>query len=93
MADAVTGAQRVTLATTCVLALATGAVVQDRVTAAAARQYAATTREAVARGGRGPSIEEVMAPAIRSSVRWGAASGGVVLLAGLVVASRMRRRA
>lgn len=73
---------------TCVLAVATFAVVQDRVTAAGARKYAAISRNAVARGTEGVTIESVMAPAIRSSVRWGAASAGGVLLVGLGLAFR-----
>jgi hypothetical protein len=72
------------------LAVVTFAVVQDRVTAAGARQYAATAREAVARGSEGVTIESVMAPAIRRSVQWGAASAGLVLLVGVGVAARFR---
>ena len=73
---------------TCVIALATFAVVQDRVTAAGARRYAAMARQAVASGTPGVTIESVMTPAIRSSVRWGAASAGLVLVVGLSVAFR-----
>jgi len=73
---------------TCAIAVATFAIVQDRVTAAAARRYAATARQAIATGAKGVTIEEVMAPAIRRSVRWGAVSAGVVLLAGLGIAFR-----
>ena len=75
---------------TCALALATGAFVQDRVTAAGARRYVSIQREAAAAGTEGVTIESVMAPAIRSSVRWAAVSGGAVLLLGLGVAARRR---
>jgi hypothetical protein len=76
---------------TCALAIATFAVVQDRVTAAGARHYAAMSRDAVARRTAGVTIESVMAPAIRSSVQWGAASAGLVLLVGLGAAWRRRQ--
>jgi ABC-type spermidine/putrescine transport system permease subunit I len=67
--------------------MATFAIVQDRVTAAGARRYAATARQAIADGNKSVTIEEVMAPAVRSSVRWGVASAGLVLLVGLGIAS------
>ena len=51
------------LAISAVVAVATFAVVQDRVTAAGARQYVALQRVAMAEGRQGPSIETVMAPA------------------------------
>ena len=73
---------------TCALALATFAFVQDRVTAAGARRYAAMQRTAIGRNSPGPTIEEVMAPAIRSSVRWGGLGAAVVLTAGLGLALR-----
>ncbi len=82
---------RVIIVVTCALALATFAVVQDRVTAAGARLYAATARAAIARGTEGVRLEEVMAPAIRRSLRWGVASGGTVLVVGLTVARLFRR--
>jgi len=82
--------RRTIVITTCVLAVATFSVVQDRVTAAGARRYAAIARQAVASGNRPPSIEEVMTPAIRASVGWGSAGAVAVLVVGLAV-SRLRQ--
>ena len=81
--------RRVAIVVTCVAALATFAVVQDRVTAAGARRYAALSRLPAMNDLR-PSIENVMAPAIRESVQWGTASAGAVLVVGLAVAFRLR---
>lgn len=75
---------------TCALAIVTFAVVQDRVTAAGARRYAAVSRAAIARGTANVTIERVMAPSIRSSVRWAAGSAALVLLVGLLAANRVR---
>ena len=72
--------------------LATFAVVQDRVTAAGARQYVALQKEAGAGLGRPVTVQEVMAPAIRESVRRGAMAGGGVLLAGVLLMIARRRR-
>jgi hypothetical protein len=83
--------RRAVVVATLLLAVATFAVVQDRVTAAGARSYAAMSRAAVARGDRPPGMEEVMTPAIRRSVRWALASGTAVLVLGLGLASRARR--
>lgn len=84
--------RRAIVIATCVLAFATFAVVQDRVTAAAARSYAATQRSAIATGGSGVTIESVMAPAIRNSVWWASGSALVVLLGGLGAAALVRNR-
>ncbi len=59
-------------------ALAAFCVVQDRVTAAAARSYVARQRQ-----GAGDTVGAVMEPAIRDSVRQGLLWGGGVLAAGL----------
>jgi hypothetical protein len=70
-------------------------VVQDRITAAGARDYVERQRAAGA-GQTPPTIDEVMRPAVRRSVRTGAAWGAVVLAAGLAIAaavSSMERRA
>ena len=77
-------------------ALAVFCGVQDRVTAAGARQYADRSRAALA--GRGPAvtIDEIMRPAVRRSVGqallWGGAAAGVGF-AGVVVPAWRRRRA
>ena len=62
-------------------------VVQDRVTAAGARRYVVLQRG----GGPPVSIDDVMNPAIDSSVRQGLAWGGAVALGGLAVAGVVAR--
>jgi hypothetical protein len=84
--------RRAILFATLVLAAATFAIVQDRVTAAGARRYAAMSRQAIADGTRGATIESVMTPATHDSVRWGAASAGLVLIVGSSVAAMAGRR-
>jgi hypothetical protein len=84
------------LVVTCVMALVTFAVVQDRVTAAGARRYAAIKRASVGTQDSRVTIENVMAPAIRSAVQWGAAAAGVVIVLGaglMTFVPRERRRA
>jgi hypothetical protein len=69
-------------------------VVQDRVTAAGARRYVALQRDALASGTPGPVLDEVMAPAIRRSVRLGLVSGGAagaLTLGASLLARRTRR--
>ena len=75
---------------TCVAAVVVFAVVQDRITAAGARQYVTLQREAIAGRGKPVTIDEVMGPAIERSVRRAALWGGLVLVTGLVLAARMR---
>ena len=76
------------LTVTALLALAAFCIVQDRVTAAGARRYVRLQAEALA--GRGPlvTVDEIMQPAIASSVRWGLAAAGAVALAGAALAFR-----
>ena len=69
-------------------------IVQDRVTAAGASRYALQALAAI--DGHQPvaSIDSVMRPAIRQSVKLGLASAGLVLVTGLgtaAVLSRMGR--
>jgi hypothetical protein len=69
-------------------------IVQDRVTAAAARRYVQLHREA---GGpaSAPRLDEVMVPAVRRSVRDGLLSGiagGAVVLGAGALAARRRHR-
>ncbi len=86
-------ARRVLVGVTCALAIMVFAVVQDRVTAAGARRYAATSRQALESGRQSVAVGDVMGPAIRSSVRWGAASAGLVLVVGLGVVWLTRLKA
>ncbi len=70
-----------------VAAIVTFCIVQDRVTAAGAQRYVALQRAAMAGGAPGPTIDEVMIPAVRRSVRDGLAWAGGVGAAGLVAAA------
>jgi hypothetical protein len=73
-------------------AVATFCVVQDRVTYAGARRYVAMQRDALA--GKGPivQIDHIMRPVVERSVRQGLLWGGLVLVAGAVVAVAATRR-
>lgn len=74
-------------------AVVTFAIVQDRVTAAGARRYAAQARQAAAAGQPlDASVDEVMAPAIADSVRRGALWGGLVFMGGAALAFVIGRR-
>jgi hypothetical protein len=70
-------------------------VVQDRLTAAAARQYVRLQDAAAAGAGPAVTIEEVMRPGVRRSVRVALAWSGLVMMAGFggaaAVAWRSRR--
>ncbi len=83
--------RRGVLVVTALLAVATFACVQDRVTAAAARRYVAEHRAASAASPAAERIEDVMAPAVRSSVHWGALGSAIVAAVGLGVSARCRR--
>jgi hypothetical protein len=80
------------LVATALAAVVVFAVVQDRVTAAGARQYVALQRAALA--GRGPAVtvDAIMRPAIAHSVREGLLWGGVVLVSGAGIAAAVARR-
>ena len=80
---------RTVLVTTFAAATVVFCVVQDRVTAGGARQYV-VQHEA----GRPVRLDDVVAPAVRRSVRLGlASSGGVMAVgAGLAWAAGKRRR-
>jgi hypothetical protein len=72
---------------TCAAALAVFAIVQDRITAAGARQYAASQRTALRDGIAPVNVDQVMRPAIQRSVRQGLLWGAVVLAVGLGVSA------
>ena len=67
------------------------AAVQDRVTAAGARQYVADHR-ATASAGMRPTIDGVVEGAVRQSVEQGLLWAGVVALAGCGAAAAVSRR-
>jgi hypothetical protein len=72
---------RAVLAIAFVAATVVFCVVQDRVTAEGARQYVALHQ-----AGTPVTLDEVVAPAVRRSLRQGVIWGGVVLAAGIVLA-------
>lgn len=82
---------RAILGVTIIAALLVFAVVQDRVTASGAREYAARQRLALGGGGAPVTVEEVMGPAIRRSLRHALAGSGGVILIGML-GSRLGRR-
>ena len=86
---------RAVLVITAIAAVVVFAVVQDRVTAAGARRYAALQRDALAGRGQLVTVEQIMRPAIARSVQQGLMWGGVVLVAGVglagMVSTRQRR--
>ncbi len=67
-------------------------VVQDRLTAEGARDYVQRQRAAIAGAGPAVTIDEVMKPAVRRSVREGLQWSGIVMSAGLVTAGAVSRR-
>ena len=73
-------------------ALAVFCVVQDRVTAAGARQYVLLQRAALAAGTSPISIDEVMNPAIERSAQQGMLWSGVTFAVGITTAAVWRRR-
>ena len=66
-------------------------VVQDRVTAGAARQYVDLQRAAASGAGRPVSVDDVMRPGVRRSVGRAALWGAAVMGAGAVAAAALRR--
>ena len=84
---------RAVLWLTLAAAVAVFCIVQDRATAAGARRYVALQTEALAGRGTAVTVEEVMRPAIRRSVRLGLLAGGGVASVGLAAAAFMRRAA
>jgi len=80
------------VAFTLVAAVVVFAVVQDRLTATAARQYVRLQRAAAAGVGPAVTIDEVMKPGVHRAVRVALLSSGVVTTAGLAGAAAVARR-
>jgi len=78
---------------TVVVAAVVFCAVQDRVTARGVSRYIALQHAAARGAGPVPAIDEVMQPAVRRSVREGAAWAGGVAAAGLAGAAIAGRRA
>ena len=76
---------------TFVAALVVFCVIQDRVTASAADRFVSLQRAALASGGPTLTIEQVMRPAIRCSVRQGLLWGGGVAAVGLAATVVIRK--
>jgi hypothetical protein len=77
---------------TFVAALVVFCIVQDRVTAAGARDYVQRQRAAIAGNGPPVTVDAIMKPAVRHSVREGLMWSSAVLGGGLAVAAVMARR-
>jgi hypothetical protein len=69
---------------TFVAALVVFAAVQDRVTASGAREYVRAQRAALAGRGTPVTIDQVVAPAVRRSVRDALAASGAVAIIGVL---------
>jgi hypothetical protein len=83
---------RTILAIAAVLAAVVFCIVQDRLTAAGARQYVDLQR-AAAEGRRSPvTVDEIMKPAVRQSVAQASLWSAVVVVAGAAVAFAVRHR-
>ena len=82
---------RAIVVVTALSALAVFCVVQDRITAAGARRYAALQRDALAGRGRAVTIDEIVRPAVEQSVHEGLLWGGGVLVVGLGTAGVVAR--
>jgi hypothetical protein len=83
---------RTILLLTLAAALVVFAIVQDRVTAAGARDYVTQQRAALDGRAAPVTIDGVMRPAVRRSVRLGASWAAVVMAIGLVGAAALRTR-
>jgi hypothetical protein len=83
---------RTILLLTLAAALVVFAIVQDRVTAAGARDYVTQQRAALDGAVPPVTIDGVMQPAVRRSVRLGASWAAVVMAIGLVGAAAVRTR-
>ena len=77
---------------TLLAAVAVFCVVQDRVTAAGARRYIELYRSASPADGERVTIDSVMRPAIRDSLRQALLWSGGVAAAGIAVSAVSRRR-
>jgi len=81
---------RTVLLTAFVAAVVVFCVVQDRVTASGAQQYAARQRLALAGQGAPVTLEDVVAPAVRRSVQQGLLWSALVMGGGVVLAAARR---
>lgn len=83
---------RTVLAIAVIVAAAVFCIVQDRVTAAGARQYVELQR-AAAEGQRSPvTVDDIMKPAVRRSVAQASIWSAVVMVVGTIAAFAVRDR-
>jgi hypothetical protein len=80
------------VAFTFVAAVVVFAVVQDRLTASAARQYVLLREAAASGAGPAVTIDEVMKPGVRRSVRIALLWSSGVMTLGLATAATIARR-
>jgi len=80
------------VAFTFVAAVVVFAVVQDRLTASAARQYVLLQQAAASGAGPAVTIDEVMKPGVRHSVRIALLWSSAVMTTGLAAAATIARR-
>lgn len=83
---------RAVLIATAIAAIAVFAVVQDRVTADGARRYVSLQRAAIAGRGEPVTVDAIMRPAIRRSVRQGLIWSGLVVVVGGGLAGAVARQ-
>ena len=74
-----------------ILAAAVFCVVQDRVTAGGARQYAELQRAAIEGRGDPVTLDQIMRPAVRRSVTQASVWSAVVMVAGAITAGLVGR--
>jgi hypothetical protein len=82
--------RRAVLTIAAVAAVVVFCIVQDRVTAAGARQYVELQRAALQGRGAPVAVEHVMGPAVRQSVVRGSIWGGVVIITGAALSFAIR---
>jgi hypothetical protein len=83
---------RTVLLITLAAAIVVFCVVQDRVTAGGARQYVELQRAAAAGRGNPVTLDEIMRPTVRRSVRQATGWSLVVVVAGIAAARVVRTR-
>ena len=83
---------RTILVIAAILAVVVFSVVQDRVTAGGARQYAELQRAAIEGRGDRVTVDQVMRPAVRRSVTQASMWSAVVMVAGAIAAGMVGRR-
>ena len=84
--------RRTILVIAIIMAAVVFCIVQDRVTATGARQYAELQRAAIEGKGDPVTIDQIMRPAVRRSVTQASVWSAVVMVAGAITAGMVGRR-